>query len=129
MILKTKTGWGLLFLVLMTGCEDVFEKNISSEQVILLTPPDSLVSTIVLQNFWWKEVPDADFYKLQIASPSFIHIRQLIADTTLYGNKFNCSLLPGTYEWRVKAANFGYETPFTINRLIIDSTSDISHQP
>jgi len=128
MIHNRKSGLLLLYLVLITGCEDVFEKNISSDRVVLLSPPDSLISTLVYQNFWWQEVTGADYYTLQIVSPSFANIIQLFADTTLYSNKFNYSLLPGTYEWRVKAVNFGYETPYTINRLIIYSTPDISHQ-
>lgn len=121
-------GWTLILMLIMSGCEDVIEPNISTERVVLLSPPDSLVSTLVLQTFWWEEVEGADYYTLQIVSPAFTNIIQLITDTTLYSTKFNYSLLPGTYEWRVKAVNFGYETSFTVHRLTIDSTPDISHQ-
>lgn len=124
----SKIGLIIFFAILMAGCEDVLETNISSQQVVLLSPPDSLVSTLTYQNFWWQELAGADNYNLQIVSPSFTYIKQLITDTTLYSTKFSYSLLPGIYEWRVKAVNFGYETPYTINRLIIDSTPDISHQ-
>lgn len=118
----------LIVFLSFTGCEDIFEKDISKERIILLSPPDSLVTTIMLQSFWWEEVEGADYYTLQIVSPSFSQIIQLLTDTNVYSTKFNFSLLPGIYEWRVKAVNFGYSSPFSVNRLIIDSTPDISHQ-
>lgn len=125
---NSKIRWILVFLILTTGCEDVLVPDISPHNVILLSPPDSTVSTLVHQNFWWEEVPDANYYNVQIVSPSFSQIIQLLTDTIIYGTKFTYTLLPGSYEWRVKGVNSGYETLYTTNRIIIDSTPDISHQ-
>jgi len=125
---KSKICRVLFLLMAMAGCEDVLETNITTQKVVLISPPDSLISTLVLQNFWWQEVYGADYYNLQIVSPSFAYVVQLITDTSIACTKFSYSLLPGSYEWRVKAVNFGYETPYSLNCLIIDSTADISHQ-
>lgn len=121
----------LCLLVLATGvtaCRDVIEPNISSTHIKLLAPLDSGVTTIMLQTFWWETIDGADFYNLQIVSPSFTNVSQLLLDTNIYRNKCIFSLLPGKYEWRVCGQNFAYSTPYSINRLVIDSTPDISHQ-
>lgn len=115
-------------LTVIVGCDDIIERNISDVTVVVHSPPDSLISTLVTQVFWWNEVDGADYYNLQIVSPSFSYILQLVTDTNIYGTKFSYSLNPGNYEWRIKALNFAYETPFTTQMLIIDSTPDISHQ-
>ena len=117
-----------LVLISLASCEDFFEKNISRSRVYLLSPPDGLVSIIVSQTFWWQELDGAVEYNLQIVSPSFSHIERLCLDTNIAFNKFTFSVLPGTYEWRVKAFNFSSETPWSIHTLTIDSTTDISHQ-
>ncbi|MDD4554262.1 MAG: hypothetical protein PHP04_08685 [Bacteroidales bacterium] len=120
----------LLFFIcfVLTACSVVFEPDITSKKVNLLAPPDSAVTTISFQTFWWDIVDGANYYKLQVVTPSFINISMLILDTLVYGNKCSYSLLPGKYEWRVCAENFAYSSTFTTHKLIVDSTANISHQ-
>lgn len=125
---SNKLRWAFIIFSLTTACEDVFVPDISSNLIIILSPPDSSSSSIVSQNFWWQETPNVDYYNVQIVSPSFAYPLRLITDTNIYSTKFTYTLLPGTYQWRVKGINFGYETQYTINLLVIDSTPDISHQ-
>lgn len=117
-----------LLLFLLTTCRVVFEPDITLSQVKLLAPPDSAVTDILLQTFWWEYLDGADYYRLQIVTPSFSNISRLILDTLIYGDKCNFSLLPGKYEWRVCAENFAYSSAFFTRKLAVDSTPDISHQ-
>jgi len=118
----------IILVLLITSCEMFTERDISDQQVKLISPPEGLHTTISTQTFWWDMVDNAENYHLQIVSPGFNYIERLIADTLLTDNKFVYTLLPGTYQWRVAAYNNSSQTPYTVFSLIIDSTPDISGQ-
>lgn len=117
----------ILFATLL-GCEIFTEPDLTGKQVTIFSPPDGLETTISTQSFWWEHVEDAEQYNLQIVTPSFYYIERLFADTFITANKFLYTLLPGEYEWRVNALNFSSQTEYTVHKLIIDSTPDISHE-
>ncbi len=114
-------------IVLLHGCTAVVEPDITNETVYLLAPADDVVTYNSTHNFWWEEVINAHAYQLQIVSPNFTSIERLFLDTLIDKNQFTVSLLPGVYEWRVKALNYSYETGFYTNRLTIDSSMDLSN--
>jgi len=120
----------LTFFVLLTiyACEDIVEDDLSKKSVVLLAPPDGFHTTITTNTFWWEVVDGCTGYNLQIVSPSFDFIEQLFLDTNIVINKWDFSLLPGEYEWRVRGYNNTSSTPFVVNSIIIDSTMDISQQ-
>jgi hypothetical protein len=127
--MRNKYVFGLvLVLFIAIGCEDFFEKDLSRSHILLISPPDNLQSTLIAQTFWWETVDGALEYNIQIVSPSFGYVEKLYLDSIIPINKFMFSLLPGKYEWRVKGMNNSSETLWTIYRLTIDSTNDISHQ-
>ena len=123
----------LLFLavtlaVLTNGCNDFGEKNLSDKVVILRAPDDSLVTTLISHTFWWDYVDGAEGYNLQIVMPSFDHTVRLVLDTNLTGNRFDFTLFPGSFEWGVAAYNYSSASAYTINKLLIDTTSNLSNQ-
>ena len=118
----------LLPVVALISCEDIFEKDLGAKQLKILAPSDNYSTSISAITFWWEWMKGADYYRLQIAKPSFAAISQLITDTTTTKDKLTFSLLPGTYEWRVKACNNSSATPFITYTLTIDSTEDLSQQ-
>jgi hypothetical protein len=115
-------------LVFLSSCTDVFEKNMEKQTVILLAPANNLQTDISTHTFWWEEVKHARYYNLQLVKGSFSNILSLELDTHLTSEKFTYTLLPGSYQWRVRAYNNGSSTAFSVFSLQIDSTSDLSQQ-
>lgn len=121
----------ILFIVLLTGafsCTEIVDIDISDKRVELVTPPDSTLSLNSTIGFKWSEIPEADNYRFQIASPSFQTPIQWLLDTTLSITNLLVSLPPGYYEWRVKGMNFSFETSFSKQSFAILKSSDISQE-
>ncbi len=110
-----------VILLNIFSCSDIFEIDISSDEVELLAPSDSLVTTEQLQRFWWTTVTGSMLYELQVVSPSFSEISSVKLDTVLEKNYFQLSLQPGFYQWRVRAINGSSCTGFSINTFEIDT--------
>lgn len=110
------------------ACEDIFEKNIEDETVVIVSPQDNYQTESVTHTFWWEEVDGALKYHLQIVSPSFDNVQYLVLDTNLTKTMFQQTLSPGDFQWRVKAYNGSSETEYTTYTIRIDSTADLSSQ-
>jgi hypothetical protein len=118
---------GFIFL---TRCNDIFETDLEFKSVTLLGPADSLHSNLGTFTFWWDEVDGALMYNLQIVSPSFEKVGNLVIDTIVSTNKFTFPLTPGTYEWRLCALNSSSSTHFKTYTLFVDlSAAFIFSQP
>jgi hypothetical protein len=118
----------VFLLSVLCSCSDFISKDITGDTVTTLSPVNGDTVTSYSQLFWWEEVEGAEEYHLQVVKPSFTNIQMLFLDTTIEGNKFNFSLQPGTYQWRVRAQNNAGYTPYTINTITIDSTLDLTSQ-
>jgi hypothetical protein len=129
--MKNKTFVFIVFFIcagFLLSCEDIFEKNLKKENVEILAPTNGLESDISTITFWWNEVDGALGYSLQVVSPTFSSVSKLILDTNISKNKFTYSLIPGSYQWRVRAYNNSSETDYVTYSLTIDSTADITQQ-
>ena len=102
----------LFSLLLLTGCDDLFEKDISDKSVKLYAPSSGLVTGSTEIIFSWSSVDGASDYNFQLVSPSYNQPYELIADSILSETSLTLSLASGKYAWRVKAENSAYETPF-----------------
>lgn len=118
----------LLGVLFVTSCSLFLEPDISNDVVILNAPYDGMKSTVLTTTFWWEYVSDADGYNLQIVSPSFDSIAQVVLDTNVSANKFVYTLNPGSYEWGIFAYNSGYSTVQFTRSFSIDSTEGVSGQ-
>jgi len=117
-----------LFSVLLIGCEDFIEKDIDDKIVSLYAPANNLSTIQLTHTFWWDWLEDAETYNMQLVEGSFTSVTALLLDTMLTINKFNYTLYPGTFQWRVKGINNGSETYYSTYTLTIDSSLDISSQ-
>lgn len=117
-----------LAVIAAWGCTELEEPQIENDSVEIFVPRDSLRTAIATQLFYWYDVEGAARYELQIVTPSFDRIDQLVLDTNITGNKFEFTLQPGTYEWSVRAYNFTSSTGYTVHTLFIDSTSSLEDQ-
>ncbi len=126
---KTKLALALGGLLMGVACNDFFERDLSGEDVTLISPANGYTTTVFTQQFSWNEVKGASRYRLQIARPSFAALQAYAADTLLGGTSFAYTLAPGYYEWRVKALNNSSESNYSaVHSLHIDTTSDLSAQ-
>jgi hypothetical protein len=131
-----KIGYKLVYIIILAlistltfiSCEDLTVKNITDKELVVIAPGDNLRTSFSTQTFWWEELDGAAAYNLQIVSPSFESVEILLADSILTKNKFTINLFPGRFEWRVKAVNGSFQTPFIVRSLQIDSTMDLKGQ-
>jgi len=131
-ILKIKrhqfTALLFIMLLLVAACQDFIAEELVANKVTLLSPADSIQSTQLLTTFWWNAVKGAESYRLQIVSPSFTRPEKMLLDSAVTTTKCAIQLLPGKYEWRVKAVNNISETPYAVHYLVIEETADLSAQ-
>lgn len=118
----------IISIVFFTSCKDIVETDLSGKNIAILSPVNNTVSANFSQTFWWQEIEGAITYKLQVVKPSFSSIQELTLDTTIAVNQFSFTLLPGSYQWRVKAMNGSSDTDYSVCNLTIDSTLDLSNQ-
>lgn len=109
----------ILILSLFVSCSDVIETDLGKSGITVLAPANNAINPNYVQTFWWEYVDGVSSYELQIVKPSFDSVLALVVDTNIQGNKFSISLLPGNYQWRVKAKNGSSETPYIIRNLSI----------
>lgn len=112
-----------LAIIIFASCSDVIESDLGKSAVTILAPANNAINPNYVQTFWWEYVEGASSYQLQIVKPSFDSVLILVVDTTIQSNKFSMSLLPGNYQWRIKAKNGSSETPYIIRSLSIVASS------
>ncbi len=115
-----------LVLVILGCTKDFISKDIKNQVLTIVAPNDSLKTPSNVITFWWDELDGAEKYNIQIVKPSFNTIQQLLVDSNITTNKFNYTLSPGKYQWRVRATNNNGSTAYITRTLIIDSTSNLS---
>ena len=121
---------GLLFIftVCFQSCDDLIVEDIENERIMLLAPSNNLTTSRLSHTFWWDILDGAENYNMQLVEGSFGSVTQFILDTNLANNKFDYTLYPGSFQWRVKGLNNGGETYYTTFNLTIDSSLNISNQ-
>lgn len=121
-----------LIIILLTGIilwackKDFIVEDISNKTITVNSPANNLATTTNLITFWWEAVDGAEKYNLQVVKPSFASATSLILDTSISVTRFNLSLQPGSYQWRIKAFNAGHSTAFQVFTLRIDSTTNLA---
>ena len=126
----------LLSLFVVFACDDILEvPDISNEEISVLAPLDGTTINDNQVNFNWNALEDADGYRVQVATPSFDNAAQFILDSLFVQDSLGAlntnmrlSLLNGTYQWRIKGVNSGYETAFATNGFMIngDPNADLT---
>lgn len=108
-----KTISKLLFIALCVAavwsCEDIMEEDITNDQVITVAPTDNQEVHGNVVTFRWNELKGADDYRLQVYSEG----QNIVLDSLVHTNNFTYSVIPGTYQWRVRGENFAYQTAYT----------------
>lgn len=118
---------GITF-TLLYSCQDFIEADLGKKAITVLAPANNTASSTASQTFWWEDLKGAEKYNLQIVKPNFSSIQQFVLDSTITKNQFSYSLLPGVYQWRVRALNNSSYTDYVIYNLTIDSSLNLSNQ-
>ena len=110
----------LLLSVLIGACEDILEvPDISNQSVAILAPMDQASLSDSLVTLSWEDLAEAEAYQVQLATPDFENAAQIlldstiVLDTTFLGTQVYKTLINGEYQWRVRAFNSDYSTPFS----------------
>ncbi len=130
----------LLWTVVIAGicsCEDILEEvDISNREVVLFAPLDSTVINSNAINFNWDGVKDATAYRFQLALPNFTETQQFVLDSIFQLDTLNqvatqlqLTLENGNYEWRVKALNSNFETPYSISAFVVAGEDNLDLLP
>lgn len=109
----------LITSVILISCDDIFEKDISAEVMVIISPNEGHNFNQGDVLFWWDYMNGADYYQVQIVEPGFDLIEKLVSDTIVEANKFIVNLEAGDYEWRIRACNSAYCTAFFSSKLTI----------
>lgn len=118
----------LLLAIALIGCNDFFEKDIENSQVQLVMPVDGTTSSVYLQRFTWKPVDGAREYHIQLVTPSFDKIKQIILDTVTSSTTITLTLTPNRYQLSISAQNAGYQSKQTVTSFEITESYDLSLQ-
>ncbi|TCC97681.1 hypothetical protein [Pedobacter hiemivivus] len=121
--MKALFTFTIALAILLTGCKEFIEPSIEKRNVVLLAPTNGAESSRYSQTFWWEPVEDALKYRLQVVSPNFDQTLTLILDTLLETNRFNYTLDPGNYEWRVRGENGSSQTHYFKSSFFIYASS------
>jgi hypothetical protein len=115
--------------VLQYSCrKDFIVKDIKNDTITIIGPANNLVTTTNLVTFWWEELDGAEKYNLQVVQPSFAAMTKVLLDTNVTTNKYNLTLQPGSYQWRIRGVNAGGNTVYQVFNLKVDTTSNLSSQ-
>ncbi|WP_047415856.1 hypothetical protein [Cellulophaga sp. Hel_I_12] len=118
----------LPFSLFLFSCDDILEvDDISAAEVQILAPKDGTIIASNTVSFNWDELNSAEAYRIQIAQPNFENAVQILMDSTVIQDtlgrvitSIEKRLLNGVYQWRIKAINSGYETPYVSFGFEID---------
>ncbi|MCK0160130.1 hypothetical protein [Allomuricauda sp. F6463D] len=119
------------------SCEDILEvPDISQQSVNLLAPSDGSILDVNAISLNWEDVDEATGYSVQVATPNFENAAQIILDSVIeidtlgyLPTQLQQSLFNGSYEWRVKAFNSGFETLYTGNAFQVNGDEDLDLTP
>lgn len=116
----------ILLSLLALACDDIFEKDITSEITEITYP---LSGTIVKSNtvdFQWNKLEGANKYKVQIFSMDQSLILEKVVEETKLSYTF---IAGGQYQWRVRAENFAYQSSYSQkNSFSVLISSDLTTQ-
>jgi hypothetical protein len=121
--MKTVVLICLLFATVLLSCDDVFEDDLGKVSMNVLAPANNAINPNYVQTFWWDYVEEATHYQLQLVQPSFDSVLVLLFDTTVSTNKFQYTLSPGSYEWRIRALNGSSNTNYVSRKFQVVKSS------
>jgi len=113
-------------MVMISSCSEIFEGDLDDDKFVVVAPGKELTTFNTQVQFIWQELEDATSYSLDIVSPSYSQLEQVILDSSVVGKSFLITLNPGEYQWKLKAQNSITESNTVSGKIYIDSTTDLT---
>lgn len=111
----------LLGFITFYSCDEtIFEQDISEKAITVLAPTGGTSVITGTVSFNWNKLQDSIRYQVQIATPDFIDAAQIVTDTITAKTSYVINLEVDQYQWRVRAINSTYETPYTTTSFTVD---------
>lgn len=121
----------LTSMIITLSCEEgglLIEPDISNSEVNIIAPQEGaeIASSDVF--FDWESVEDATLYEIQVATPDFDNTEQLLLNVTDSLTSVQLQLTVGDYQWRVRAKNSNYQTPYATTSFKVIPVETFSNQ-
>lgn len=122
-------GLILLLLICSISCEEggvLFETDISNSYVSIVAPTQgSEIASNSIQ-FTWDTVEGATEYEIQVATPNFENAAQVVLSNRDTLTSAQLEIAVGNYEWRVRAFNSAYNTPYSNAKFKVTPVENFS---
>lgn len=117
----------LFVLTLFTfACENIIEEDITNDIAQTVSPIENETVSSNVVKFQWNVMDGAKKYRVQV-----FNVNQAVVIDSLVEAKhaLTCPLVPGTYKWRVRGENAGYQSTysFPVTFSVIQS-DDLTNQ-
>lgn len=123
-----KAGFVLLVIVFAIGCAKWVSVDISDDSIVLISPTENQADSLQKKTFVWEELEGAKQYRLQIVSARFDSILNYVLDSAVSATSYSISLIPNTYEWRVRGENDDYNSAWSTRKLIVSNATSLANQ-
>ena len=115
----------MLALISLYSCEDIIEKDITNDSVMIIYPQNSQEIQSNVVDFQWNELDGAKKYRVQVYSAN----SNMVLDSLVSQNHLNFPLTQGSYQWRVRGENSAYFSNYTFNySFSVIQTNDLTTQ-
>lgn len=115
-------------LLSFSACNLIFEDDLSTKKVEMLSPPNGFVTPTQAQTFVWDTLPDVPRYRFQLVSKRFDFIEDYVLDTVLLSKQLTIGLAPKAYQWRVIGMNNFSETNYDTYDLEVVQDTSLANQ-
>lgn len=123
---RIKNWMGILAggVLLLSACDDVFEKDLTGCPVWLIAPGDSVTTVVARQLLLWEPLEGATAYRLRIATSDFHRPEVCLLDTLVMGCRYEQTFRPGVYTWGVRAENSAWTGEYVVRLLIVSPLAE-----
>lgn len=99
----------VVFTLLLLSCEDLIEKDISNQMVSTIYPKNNSLIESNVVTMQWNTVDGAQKYRVQISQENSLIILDSVVNKTYLSHPIS----GGVYQWRVRAENSAYSSPYS----------------
>lgn len=124
--MKTMNKLLLIALAILTfSCEDILEEDITDDLVQTVYPIEATTVESNVTTFQWNALNGAKDYRVQVYKDN----QQRVFDTLVALNSVTLSLVQGTYQWRVRGENAGYQSSYSFPITFkVEQSKDLTEQ-
>lgn len=117
-----------IVVLTVLACAKWVSVDISGDEIELISPLNDQADSIQNKTFVWHELKGANQYQIQVVSPQFDSALSYVVDSLISNPSYSLTLIPGSYQWRVRGVNDDFESKWSTRDLTIKSTASLANQ-